>query len=76
MKATKTLVDRLMREFGLGEGDDELLLDELVIDLKDKEASSINNEGSRSQLTYIIESAGSVAEVQEMVRSAIHDPPA
>ncbi len=73
MKATRDNIDALMSQYGLGDGDDELLLDELVYDLKSKEASEINNSGLRAQVKFIIESSGSFAEAQEMIRSAIHD---
>ena len=35
-----------------------LTLDEIVQDLKASEASSINNEGSKAQIHYIIEQCG------------------
>ncbi|MBE3144540.1 MAG: hypothetical protein IMZ61_11545 [Planctomycetes bacterium] len=45
-------------------------LDELVHDLKSKEASSINNGGIQEQITYIIEQLGpteAMAEIDKLI---------
>lgn len=45
--------------------DDSIALDGLVHDSKSKEATDINNEGSRSQLTYLLDSGYTMEQLKE-----------